>query len=156
MSPKPLFDYLLLAIVIGIDLSSIGLVHHYVSWKTTLLLLVGTTILGIALVRRRRRGLERFIKRRYPTTLPSDIAAIVSAESFFRACLILFALFPGFLSDIFVILFCAQPFSDRYFELWIESKRKMAARQGTSVEGMLPPISCIEPDDCDASRAGDG
>lgn len=142
MKAKQVVAFLLIAILIGVDIGSIIFVHHYVGLWTTLIVLVATTALGLSLVKITNRKMKLYIRVRYPEPLPRDIAAIVAQRYLFSAFLTLAVLFPGFISDILVILFILPQLSERFVERSIQGYQKEAERLGRSVEELCPPISC--------------
>ena len=130
------------AALAGIDLYSLVFVNHYVGVWTTITLLVATTTFGLTLLKRTRRILKRYLAERYGESVPSDIIAIVTQRRVASLFFTLALLFPGFISDIIVVMVTLPSLSTRNFELLVDGYRKEAARQGKSVEDLCTPAAC--------------
>lgn len=142
MKVSTIFQFLFTAALLSIDLYSITFVSRYVGLWTTVTLLATTTTLGLTLIKRTNRIKKRFIAERYGGSVPSDVAAIVAQKHVASLLFVLALLFPGFVSDIIVILIILPSLSARNLELYIETYRKEAARKGISVEELCTPAAC--------------
>lgn len=142
MKASTIIPSLLVASIAAIDLYSLTFVNHYIGIWTTITLLVTTTTLGLTLLKWAKRKKKRFLAERYGGSIPSDVAAIMAQKYLASGLFTIALLFPGFLSDLVVILAVLPSLSARNIELSIEAYRKEAARQGKSVEEMCTPAAC--------------
>lgn len=145
-----LLRYLLFIVVPLLDVATILLVAEYTGALLALLIVVISSMTGLALCLRYARRIKARsddLKRQYLGDAPPDLQLIDAYDAFTNLILMFLFIYPGFISDIVAFFLVLPRLQSKFYEAFVRGLRETARKQGKSLEEYLTPK-------CDYNKKG--